>query len=300
MRAERVLGAVDVAQVQAVTRLAFEANGALDPPSGALSESPETVAADFAVEGGVLLRDDDGRLVATCRVRRLGPAWVVRRCAVDPSYRLAGAGRRLIEEAHAWAADEGAVRTHVGVRDVLTGSRAFWERSGYRPLMRHGFWTELVRPLPRVLHGPEATHELGRRLAAELRPGDLVLLSGPLGAGKTALTQGIGAGLGVRGAVTSPTFVLARVHPGPLPLVHVDAYRLRESGSSRLELDDLDLDASLPDSVTVVEWGEGLAEDLAEARLEVRLERPDDETRLVQVTAYGGRWSVFAEPPVVR
>jgi tRNA threonylcarbamoyladenosine biosynthesis protein TsaE len=300
MRVERVLGDVDADEVQAVTRAAFAANGALDPPSGALSETPESVAEDFAREGGVLLRADGGGLVATCRVRRLGLAWVVRRCAVDPSYRLTGAGRRLVEEAHAWAAEEGAVRTHVGVRDVLTGSRAFWERSGYRPLMQHGFWTELARPLPLVLHGPEQTHELGRRLAADLRAGDLVLLSGPLGAGKTALTQGIGEGLGVRGAVTSPTFVLARVHPGPLPLVHVDAYRLRESGSSRLELDDLDLDASLSDSVTVVEWGEGLAEDLADARLEVRLERPDDETRHVQVTPHGDRWSVFAEPPVVR
>ena len=300
MRVERVLGEVDVAEVQAVTQVAFAANGELDPPSGALAETPETVAADFATEGGVLLRDDDGQLVATCRVRRLGLAWVVRRCAVDPSYRLTGAGRRLVEEAHTWAADEGAVRTHVGVRDVLTGSRAFWERSGYLLLMQHGFWAELVRPLPLVLQGPEQTQELGRRLAADLRAGDLVLLSGPLGAGKTALTQGIGAGLGVRGAVTSPTFVLARVHPGPLPLVHVDAYRLRESGSSRLELDDLDLDASLPDSVTVVEWGEGLAEGLSDARLEVRLARPDEDTRLVQVTPYGDRWSVFAEPPVVR
>jgi tRNA threonylcarbamoyladenosine biosynthesis protein TsaE len=300
MKVERVLGDVDVEEVQAVTTRAFAANGQLDPPSGALSETPESVAADFATEGGLLLRDDDGRLVATCRVRRLGLAWVVRRCAVDPSHRLTGAGRRLVEEAHAWAADEGAVRTHVGVRDALSGSRAFWERNGYRQLMGHGFWTELVHPLTLVLHGPEATQELGRRLAGDLRSGDLVLLSGPLGAGKTALTQGIGAGLGVRGAVTSPTFVLARVHPGRLPLVHVDAYRLRESGSSRLELDDLDLDASLDDSVTVVEWGEGLAEGLAEARLEILLERPDEETRIVRIATYGARWSAFAAPPLVR
>jgi len=300
MKVERVVGEVDVDEVQDVTRRAFAANGDLDPPSGALSETAETVAQDFAGDGGLLLRDGAGRLVAACRVRRCGLAWVVRRCAVDPSYRLTGAGRRLVEEAHAWAADEGAVRTHVGVRDVLTGSRAFWERNGYRPLAQHGFWTELVHPLPLVLHGPEATHELGRRLAAALQQGDLLLLSGPLGAGKTALTQGIGAGLGVRGAVTSPTFVLARVHPGPLPLVHVDAYRLRESGSSRLELDDLDLDASLADSVTVVEWGEGLAEGLAEARLEVLLERPDDDSRTARITPYGVRWSVFAPPPVVR
>ena len=145
----------------------------------------------------------------------------------------------------------------------------------------------------------DETRELATRLAALLRAGDLLVLSGDLGAGKTTFTQGLGAALQVRGDVTSPTFVISRVHPslvhGPA-LVHVDAYRLHGA----LELDDLDLDASLPDSVTVVEWGEGLAEDLADARLEVRLERPDDETRLVQVTPYGARWSVFAEPPVVR
>src|SRR6185437_15885969 len=118
---------------------------------------------------------------------------------------------------------------------------------------------------------------LGRSLAQLLRPGDLVILSGGLGAGKTTLTQGIGAGLGIRGPVTSPTFVIARVHP-PLPgkaggprgaagfrpaLVHADAYRL----GSALELDDLDLDTDTAASVTVVEWGEGLAEGLAADRL---------------------------------
>ncbi len=115
---------------------------------------------------------------------------------------------------------------------------------------------------------PEAMTALGRALAGGLRAGDLVVLSGDLGAGKTTLTQGIGAGLGVRGAVTSPTFVIARVHParsGGVPLVHVDAYRL----GSLAELDDLDLDAGQAESVTVVEWGRGLAEDLADARLEL-------------------------------
>jgi tRNA threonylcarbamoyladenosine biosynthesis protein TsaE len=114
--------------------------------------------------------------------------------------------------------------------------------------------------------------EIGRALAAQLRAGDLVVLSGELGAGKTTFTQGLGAGLGVRGEVTSPTFVIARVHPtlgdGPA-LVHVDAYRL----GGLDELDDLDLDASLDDAVTVVEWGEGLAEGLAESRLEVVIVR---------------------------
>jgi tRNA threonylcarbamoyladenosine biosynthesis protein TsaE len=145
--------------------------------------------------------------------------------------------------------------------------------------------------------------ELGRSIAAVLRAGDLVVLSGDLGAGKTTLTQGVGAGLGVRHDVTSPTFVIARVHPpagdGPA-LVHVDAYRL----SSLAEVDDLDLDASLADSVTVVEWGEGLVEALADDRLEIRLRRPrgdedggadvapfdGDEPRTVEVTGFGARW----------
>src|SRR3984957_5355932 len=112
---------------------------------------------------------------------------------------------------------------------------------------------------------------LGRQLAGLLRAGDLVVLSGTLGAGKTTLTQGIGAGLGVRGQVTSPTFVIARLHPnlnsGP-DLVHADAYRL----GSRAEVDDLDLDADLATSVTVVEWGEGLVEALAGSYLAVGIE----------------------------
>jgi tRNA threonylcarbamoyladenosine biosynthesis protein TsaE len=132
------------------------------------------------------------------------------------------------------------------------------------------------------------TRAFGRRLAAVLRAGDLVLLTGPLGAGKTALAQGIAAGLAVPGEVTSPTFVIARVHRGGrLPFVHVDAYRL----GSALEVDDLDLDASVEDSVTVVEWGGGLVEQLADAYVEVRLERHDDESRTATLVPYGGDWT---------
>lgn len=127
---------------------------------------------------------------------------------------------------------------------------------------------------------------LGERLAGQLRAGDLVILSGPLGAGKTTLTQGIGAGLGVRGPVTSPTFVIARVHQGSVvPLVHADAYRL----GSVLEVDDLDLDTA--NSVTVVEWGEGLAEGLADDRLEISISPdPGSEQRTVRIRGHGERW----------
>lgn len=143
--------------------------------------------------------------------------------------------------------------------------------------------------------------ELGRRLSSLLAPGDLVLLSGDLGAGKTTLTRGLGEGLGVRGAVTSPTFVIARVHPsltGGPALVHVDAYRL---GGGLDEMEDLDLDVSLPESVVVVEWGEGKVEELSEARLQVVIGReaggdPDvppgaEGVREVTVTGIGPRWA---------
>jgi tRNA threonylcarbamoyladenosine biosynthesis protein TsaE len=140
---------------------------------------------------------------------------------------------------------------------------------------------------------PEDTRELGRSLAPLLRAGDLVVLVGPLGAGKTQLAQGIGAGLGVRGAVTSPTFVIARVHPpdvgrgGRLPMVHVDAYRL----GGVAEVDDLDLDADVEAAVTVVEWGAGLVEQLADGYLEIRLDRDEDsDERTATLVPCGGDW----------
>jgi tRNA threonylcarbamoyladenosine biosynthesis protein TsaE len=140
--------------------------------------------------------------------------------------------------------------------------------------------------------------DLGRRLAGFLRAGDLVMLTGELGAGKTTLTRGLGEGLGVRGAVTSPTFVIARVHPslrGGPALVHVDAYRL---GGGLDEMEDLDLDISLPESVMVVEWGDGKVEELSDDRLHVLIDRTagdlgaaDDDRREVTLTGFGARWS---------
>ncbi|MFF1399558.1 tRNA (adenosine(37)-N6)-threonylcarbamoyltransferase complex ATPase subunit type 1 TsaE [Streptomyces sp. NPDC058287] len=150
-------------------------------------------------------------------------------------------------------------------------------------------------PASITVNSPTHMADLGRRLAKLLRPGDLVMLTGELGAGKTTLTRGLGEGLDVRGAVTSPTFVIARVHPplgdGPA-LVHVDAYRL---GGGLDEMEDLDLDVSLPDSVIVVEWGDGKVEDLADDRLHVVIHRAtgdtDDEVRSVTLRGLGARWS---------
>lgn len=135
------------------------------------------------------------------------------------------------------------------------------------------------------------TQAFGRRLGRILRAGDLVLLTGSLGAGKTVLVQGIGAGLEVQGAITSPTFVIARVHRGRTPLVHADAYRLGDRPDPRAEIDDLDLDASAEDAVTVVEWGAGLVEQLNDEYLQVRIDRLDDDTRVVELVPHGGDWA---------
>jgi tRNA threonylcarbamoyladenosine biosynthesis protein TsaE len=163
----------------------------------------------------------------------------------------------------------------------------------------------------RMIADPDAMHEFGVQLAGVLRAGDLVVLTGPLGAGKTTLTRGLGAGLRVRGAVTSPTFVLARTHPSTIggpPLVHVDAYRL----SSAVELDDLDIDFA--GSIVVVEWGRGMLEGITDSWLDIEIVRPVgasqapnspadaaaapdasvadelNEPRIVTVTGYGPRW----------
>lgn len=151
-----------------------------------------------------------------------------------------------------------------------------------------------------IVDTPEAMHDLGVRIGASLHAGDLLILTGPLGAGKTTLARGIGDGLGVRGPVTSPTFVLARTHPslvGGVPLVHVDAYRLMDAG----EVEDLDID--FEHSVVVAEWGADKLRDTHDSWLELVIERPtgaeqidaragdDAEPRLVTVHAHGSRWS---------
>jgi tRNA threonylcarbamoyladenosine biosynthesis protein TsaE len=132
-------------------------------------------------------------------------------------------------------------------------------------------------------------HQLGEKLSTHLRAGDLVLVNGPLGAGKTVLAQGVGAGLGIAG-ITSPTFVISRVHKAAVPFIHVDAYRLVDSENPNLYLDDLDLD--IAGSITLIEWGGAESARLSEDRLEITIDRSDD-VRKVEITPIGSRWARF-------
>jgi tRNA threonylcarbamoyladenosine biosynthesis protein TsaE len=148
-----------------------------------------------------------------------------------------------------------------------------------------------------TITNPEAMHEFGRHIAGQCRAGDMLILDGPLGAGKTTLVQGIGEGLNVRGPITSPTFVVSRIHPslaqGP-NLIHVDAYRL----ASFAEIDDLDLDSAIPDAVTVVEWGRNRVEGLAQDPLIIRITRDDNsDVRILSIEG-GPRWEGITWPQV--
>ena len=133
-------------------------------------------------------------------------------------------------------------------------------------------------------------HQLGQKLSTHLRAGDLVLVNGPLGAGKTVLAQGVGAGLGITG-ITSPTFVISRVHKAAVPFIHVDAYRLVDSENPNLYLDDLDLDVAR--SITLIEWGGSESARLSEDSLEITIDRSDD-VRKVDIKPVGTRWAGFS------
>jgi tRNA threonylcarbamoyladenosine biosynthesis protein TsaE len=133
-------------------------------------------------------------------------------------------------------------------------------------------------------------HQIGVQLSAHLRAGDLILVNGPLGAGKTVLAQGVGAGLGITG-ITSPTFVISRVHKATVPFIHVDAYRLIDSENPNSYLDDLDLD--IAGSITFIEWGGAESARLSQDRLEITIDR-SDEVRKIQITPVGSRWAGFS------
>ena len=142
------------------------------------------------------------------------------------------------------------------------------------------------------IHTAAEMFDLGKRIGSQCKAGDLILLNGPLGAGKTVLVQGIGAALGFS-EVTSPTFVISRIHNGTLPLIHVDAYRLLEAGNAELYLDDLDLDSPREGAVTVIERGGAESARLSDERLEIEIDRTDD-IREVSFKTVGARWQGFA------
>jgi tRNA threonylcarbamoyladenosine biosynthesis protein TsaE len=287
------VGAEAAEDVLSVIQEAFGARPVLDPPADASAETVESVRVRLAHHGG-LLASLDGAPVGALVFDPVGDTMFLRRFGVVPAAQGRGVARDLVRTALRVAREHGAADVAVVAREELPETIRFWEAQGFQGVVNHSPYVELRRVLTAVNLVPdaEAMRGLGAEVAQRLRAGDLVLLVGDLGAGKTTFTQGLGEGLGVRGPVTSPTFVIARVHPsevGGPALVHVDAYRL----GGLEELDDLDLDASLDDAVTVVEWGEGIAEGLAESRLEVRIARgdsTDDESRTVTVTGVGPRW----------
>jgi tRNA threonylcarbamoyladenosine biosynthesis protein TsaE len=318
-------GPEDAPEVVAVIHRSFGARPRLDPPSTAADETVESVAAVLADAGGLLARREGvpvgAMLFDTSDPGRLG----LRRVGVDPAAQLHGVASAMVGVAEDVAERRGLDGVWLKARTELPDTVEFWRRRGYWPQSADGTNIVLGKSLwlARELPTADDARAFGQTLAGLLVAGDLIVLSGELGAGKTTLTQGIGAGLGVRGDITSPTFVIARVHPslgGGPALVHADAYRL----GGVAELDDLDLDASLDTAVTVVEWGEGIAEGLADNRLDVRLDRlrgdgsapgdaalaaagprsgsdglaptgpavrRSDDSRVVSVRPHGPRWS---------
>jgi tRNA threonylcarbamoyladenosine biosynthesis protein TsaE len=294
-----VVGPERAAEVLAVVHAGFGAREVLDPPSTAPDESEESVAAALAAHRGLLAATEAGP-VGALLFEPDGVLLGLRRVAVHPDAQARGVARALVRHAERIAAAAGYEGVCLHARVELPRTVRFWQRLGYTETDRDGPMLTLAKELPVEIEttSAEQARAVGGRLAGVLRAGDLVILSGDLGAGKTTLTQGIGAGLGVRGDVTSPTFVISRVHPpldGGPALVHVDAYRL----GGIEELDDLDLDTSLEEAVTVVEWGEGVAEGLADTRLEVRINRArggdepeaeDHDPRTVLVRPVGARW----------
>jgi len=300
------VGADEAATVHAVVHAAFEARPPLDPPAAALAETQEQLEQRLAVHGGLLARVD-GTPAGALVLDPVGSTMYLRRFGVVPDQQGHGVAAALIDAAV--EAAEGFDDLTAVAREELPATIRFWERQGFHVIRRDPPNVELRRPLRTAVYqapDAEAMRGLGRSLAGQLGPGDLIVLTGSLGAGKTTFTQGLGAGLGVRGAVTSPTFVIARVHPsevGGPALVHADAYRL----GGIAEVDDLDLDTSLDEAVTVVEWGEGLAEGLSESRLEINIVRTDgadqeddkddgheDEHRRVEITPVGPRWHALS------
>jgi tRNA threonylcarbamoyladenosine biosynthesis protein TsaE len=280
------------AAVADLIRRSFAARPPVDPPATALTEDTDSVSAAIAESGG-LVALFDGEVVGSLLFDHTRAGWLgLRRVSVDPGHQEHGIASAIVGVAEEFARQQGADGLWLWVREELPDTVRFWQRRGYCPVGREGVHTVVHKPLPAQIDVPSVEHmaAFATRLASVLRAGDLVILTGDLGAGKTTFTQGLGEALGVRGPITSPTFVLSRVHPslvGGPDLVHVDAYRL----GSAAEVDDLDLDASADRSVTVVEWGKDRAEQLADSWLSIAIAEVSEDSRRVTVTPHGPRWA---------
>ncbi|CAN5273401.1 hypothetical protein BH18ACT9_BH18ACT9_03720 [soil metagenome] len=290
------VGPARAEDVLASIRAGFGARELLEPPSTATAETLESVRAALRTHGGLVATAESGPVGAVL-FDRSGDLLVMRRLAVRPDDQSRGVARALVRRAEQVADRLGFEGIRIVARAEIPRTVRLWQHLGYTEIGRDRTRLTFAKVLPVEVEAAsaDAARLLGSRLARILRAGDLVILSGGLGAGKTTFAQGVGAGLGVRGEVTSPTFVISRVHPsladGPA-LVHVDAYRL----GGVTELDDLDLDTTLDDAVTLVEWGEDVAEGLAADRLEVQIDRVDrasrdgEDRRTLRLTPVGPRW----------
>ena len=290
----------DATAMVEVIHAAFGARPPLDPPSTAIDETPESVRRAMS-RGGAIYATVAGRPAGVILVApaETGQTVTFARVSVHPDFQRHGVASAMITAAEELAATLGHHRVELFARAEFAELIAFWQHRGFVRDRDAPNGVILSKLLPVAVTVPTAhdMQALGERLADLLQPGDVVIASGDLGAGKTTLTQGIGRGLASAGPIISPTFVLSRVHPSTTDrptLVHVDAYRLR----SPYELDDLDLDATVPTAVTVVEWGQGIAEGLAEDRLEIDIWTSDPDgsatvdtsERIVTLTGVGPRW----------
>ncbi len=294
----------DATAMVEVIHAAFGARPPLNPPSTAIEETPDSVQAAMA-RGGGIFATVAGRPAGVVLVVTVGDGATFQRVSVHPDFQRHGIASAMVAAAEELAATLGLTGVELFARAEFGELIAFWQHRGFVVDREAPNGVILAKRLPAAVRVPTANDMtgLGERLAGLLRAGDLVIASGDLGAGKTTLTQGIGRGLSSAGPIISPTFVLARQHPSttgrPL-LVHVDAYRL----GSPYELDDLDLDATLAEAVTVVEWGQGIAEGLSEDRLEIDIwtsavngstdtgpVTADNSARVVTLVGRGPRWA---------
>ncbi|SER80878.1 tRNA threonylcarbamoyladenosine biosynthesis protein TsaE [Propionibacterium cyclohexanicum] len=284
----------DAPSLLALIRTSFAARRPVDPPPAALKDGVEDVARRIRECGGVVASIGGAPVGCLLMSSQPDDTLMVHRVSVLPGHQHEGVASALVRGAGEWAADQGKRRIQLMARSDLPELVSWWQMHGFTidHAVEGGYILARMLPVSVTVPSAEDMRALGRALAARMRAGDLLVANGELGAGKTTLAQGLGAGLRVQGPIISPTFVLARIHRSlgeGLGLVHVDAYRM----GSAAELEDIDLDSSMADSVTLVEWGAGLAEGLSRDHLDidiVRSEDPDDDTRTVYLSAHGPRW----------